>query len=196
MNSQMKRTPIAKEFFAKTILRLEPGAMTREQLANMKANILDRALIDDPLLPELLLAIEKSSTRDSRIIFMGFCPNADFARRLDLDWKSRGVCEFHFDDSEHQDRNFATIRKGELLVLKKNHVLGKSVQLYGHGRVVDICFDEEQRRYLKVDWSLDDSIIEVQLTGCTATVNIMTRSKVEAKCGADFYKWLGKDWSN
>jgi len=121
---------------------------------------------------------------------MGFCPGADFSRRLDTEWKEKGICRFDYLESEHQLEKFSTICKGDLVVLKKREKFGKTMKLYGHGRVSSIAYDKNNVRYLVMDWSPQEMIIEVPLMGCNSTVDVKSIEAVEDDMPEEFYKWL------
>ena len=66
----------------------------------------------------VLDAINIAIPEDAYILFMGFCPGAEFNNRLDSDWKEQGVCRFDYGKSEHQVERFNTICTGDLVILK------------------------------------------------------------------------------
>jgi len=139
----------------------------------------------------VLTAINNTAPADSYILFMGFCPGADSNNRLDIEWKEKGICRFDYLISEQQVERFNTICKGDLVVLKKIEEIGKTMGLYGHGRVNSVAYDENNIRYLNVDWSKQDSMIIVPLMGCNSTVDIKSIDKVEDSMPDEFYEWLG-----
>ena len=94
-------------------------------------------------------------------------------------------------ESEVQLERFCRICTGDLVVLKKREVFGVSMKLYGYGRVTKVCYDEENIRYLEVDWSEQDAIIEVPLMGCNSTVDIKSMADVEAEMPDQFFEWIG-----
>ena len=121
---------------------------------------------------------------------MGFCPGATIENRLDIEWKEKGICTFVFIESERQLEKFNDIFTGDLIVLKKIHQFGKTMQLFGHGRVKSWAYDEDGNRYLIMDWAPQDEIIEVPLMGCNSTVDIKTRDTVDSYMPTEFYEWL------
>jgi hypothetical protein len=190
----IKREYLTTEQVDRMHIQLKKAQYNADQLETLRQNVIAKRFPDDPRLKELLDAIDKAPVRDSRIIFMGFCPGADVSRRLDGRWRQLGICEFEFDESEPQVKRFNTIRTRDLIVLKKNQILGKSVRLYGHGRVTDVFYSDEGRRCLRVSWSPDVTEIEIPLTGCTSTVNFVTVQKVREQGSSAFFSWLGTDW--
>ncbi len=62
--------------------------------------------------------------------------------------------------------------------------------IYGHGRVSSIAYDENNVRYLVMDWSSQEEIIEVPLMGCNSTVDVKSIEAVEDEMSEEFYKWL------
>jgi hypothetical protein len=121
---------------------------------------------------------------------MGFCPGADFSRRQDARWKALGVCEFEYDQSEVQVRRFSSIRVGDQIILKKREVFGKTMKLYGHGRVIGVEYSPEGRRVLNMKWHPSESIIEVPLLGCNSTVNLKKTAIVLRDMPPGFHEWL------
>jgi hypothetical protein len=144
----------------------------------------------DPSRAELELAFENATPSDSYLVFMGFCPGADFSRRQDTRWRAFGVCEFEYDQSEVQVRRFATIRVGDQIILKKREVYGKTMKLYGHGKVIGVYHSNEGRRVLKMSWNPLDSVIEVPLLGCNSTVNLRKTAIVLRDMPPEFHEWL------
>ena len=127
---------------------------------------------------------------NNQIVFFGFCPGADFSKRLDTRWKQLGICEFQYFKSESQVKRFASIETGDLIVLKKRQVFGKTMRVYGYGLVTGITKDNKGNRVLKVDWSSQEQVIEVPLMGCNATIDIRDSDKVRAEMPAKFVEWL------
>ena len=128
----------------------------------------------------------------NQIVFFGFCPGADFSRRLDTRWKELGICEFQYFESKIQVKRFATIDIGDLIVLKKRQVIGKTMRVYGYGLVTGITKDDKGNRVLKVDWSSQEQVIEVPLMGCNATIDIRDIDKVRAEMPDAFFEWLAQ----
>lgn len=64
------------------------------------------------------------------------------------------------------------------------------MKLYGFGRVSGIAYDNDQVRYLEMDWSDQEETIEVPLMGCNSTVDIRTIETVENEMTEEFYTWL------
>ncbi|MDP8034192.1 hypothetical protein QJU43_08255 [Pasteurella atlantica] len=178
--------------YDKKIERIKNTKMTRSELARLKVNaenIYKKGDLDAKYVIDVIDAITPT---DTHILFMGFCPDANIHNRLDLEWKSKGICEFDFFKSQIQMEQFYSICKGDLVILKKREKLGETMKLYGHGRVTDIAYDEHNVRYLKMQWSSQEEIIEVPLMGCNSTVNIREIDVVEAQMPEEFYSWLSK----
>jgi len=128
----------------------------------------------------------------NQIVFFGFCPGADFSRRLDTRWKELGICEFQYFESKIQVKRFATIEVGDLIVLKKRQIIGKTMRVYGYGLVTGITKDDKGNRVLKVDWSSQEQVIEVPLMGCNATIDIRDIDKVRADMPDAFFEWINQ----
>jgi len=77
-----------------------------------------------------------------------------------------------------------------LVILKKREQFGKSMKLYGYGRVKSIATGTDALRYLKMKWSPQNEIIEVPLMGANSTVDIKSMAQVEEQMPKDFFKWL------
>jgi hypothetical protein len=129
---------------------------------------------------------------NNQIVFFGFCPGADFSKRLDTRWKELGICEFQYFESKRQVKRFASIEIGDLIILKKRQIIGKTMRVYGYGLVTGITKDDKSNRVLKVDWSSQEQVIEVPLLGCNATIDIRDIDKVRADMPDEFFEWLNQ----
>ena len=176
--------------YDRAIHRVKSGDMSRADLRKLKRNAESKLDSGDEDAREVLQAINRATPADSYILFMGFCPGADFSQRLDTDWKEQGICRFDYVESEQQLDRFNTICPGDLVVLKKREQFGRTMTLYGHGRVRLVVYDENDRRYLEMDWSDQKEIIEVPLMGCNSTVDIRTIEAVEDAMPEEFWSWL------
>lgn len=170
--------------------RISLGQYARSELARLRINALEKVASGDGEAAEVIRAIDEGKPSDQYIIFMGFCPGADFANRKDKAWKEAGICTFEFFDSTHQLERFESIWAGDRLVLKKRHEFGKSMKLYGHGRVAGVEHDQQGKRYLNVDWSMQERVIEVPLMGCNSTVDVKSIEQIEAEMPREFFEWL------
>lgn len=176
--------------YEKIVDRISSGSMSRADLVKLKANA-DKKLSEGDLEAKHVLdAINNATPADAYILFMGFCPDADFNNRLDVGWKEDKVCRFDYLESEHQLERFNSICKGDLVVLKKREKFGKTMKLYGHGRVNSVAYDDDSVRYLNMDWSNQEEIIEVPLMGCNSTVDVKSIESVENAMPKEFYEWL------
>jgi hypothetical protein len=176
--------------YERIILLVKSGKMSRADLVKLKRNADEKYTNGDIEAKEVLDAINNATPGDSYILFMGFCPDADFDERLDIEWKEKGICRFDYLESERQLERFITICKGDLVVLKKREKFGRTMKLYGHGRVSSVAYDENHIRYLVMDWSDQEDVIEVPLMGCNSTVDIKSIEAVEDEMPEEFYKWL------
>jgi hypothetical protein len=174
----------------KTIDKIRRGTYTRADLIKLRANAESILKNGDADAQSVIDEIDLASPTDKTMVFMGFCPDADFDNRLDIEWKEEGICTFIFLDSEQQLGRFNDIWPGDLIVLKKRHKFGKSMLLYGHGRVTGVKHDKNSNRYLEMNWSSQEEIIEVPLMGCNSTVDVRTVEQVEAEMPEQFYIWL------
>lgn len=178
--------------YDKQIERIKSGTMKRADMEKLKRNAKEIYEKGDLDAKSVIDAIHTSTPADSYILFMGFCPDGDFNNRLDKVWKEEGICRFDYLESEQQLERFNTICKGDLVVLKKREQFGKTMKLYGHGRVTGIAYDENHIRYLEMNWSDQDNEIEVPLLGCNSTVDVRDMEAVENEMPDTFYQWLGE----
>jgi len=176
--------------YENTIKKIRDGRMTRTELRDVREKALAKKKTGDSDAHEVLQAIDHAVAQDASMIFMGFCPNAEIANRLDTAWKTHGVCTFDFDESVVQMETFRNICAGDLLVLKKVEKFGKTMRLYGHGRVKAAKEGNDGRRYLEMQWSPQERVIEVPLIGCQSTVNLRSMESVEAAMPDEFFTWL------
>jgi len=178
--------------YDKIISKIQSGTMSRADLVKLKTNAENKVAAGELNADQVLKAIEKAVPADSYILFMGFCPEATIDNRLDREWKEKGICRFDYKDDPKQTERFQTICKGDLVALKKIQEFGKTMKLFGHGRVSGIAYDEHNTRYLLMDWSDQEEIIEVPLMACNSTVDIKTIEKVEDEMPDAFFTWLGQ----
>lgn len=174
----------------KTIDRIRAGAFTRAELIKLRVNAEASRKKGDTDAAIVIAEIDVTSPNDKTVVFMGFCPGASFDNRLDIEWKEKGICTFIFLKSEKQLDRFNDIWPGDLVILKKRHQFGKTMLLYGHGRVRGIKHDQNDNRYLDMSWSSQEQVIEVPLMGCNSTVDIKSIEQVEAEMPPAFYSWL------
>jgi len=160
--------------YEKILESIASGRLNREQLVKIRRNAETKLKDGDMDAQSVLDAINVSVPSDDYILFMGFCPDADVDNRLDEEWKEKGICCFDWQESIVQMERFHTICAGDLVILKKGEQFGKTMKLYGYGRVKSIAEDAAGLRYLKMNWSKQDQIIEVPLMGANSTVDIKT----------------------
>jgi hypothetical protein len=172
--------------------KIRSGAYTRSQLIQMRSNAEALQKKGDTDAAAVIAEIDTATPTDKTIVFMGFCPGANFDNRLDLDWKEQGICTFIFLRSEQQVERFNEIWPGDLIVLKKRHQFGRTMLLYGHGRATGVKYDQDNNRYLDMDWSTQDQIFEVPLMACNSTVDVRTIERVEAEMPIEFFSWLNQ----
>ena len=178
--------------YEKIISRIRSGELSRADLTGLRDNAIQILTKGDAEAQAVISAINIAKPKDQYILFMGFCPDANFSERLDTEWKAKGICRFDYLESTQQLDRFSSICVGDLVVLKKREQFGKTMKLYGHGRVTGIEYDNDSVRYLKVEWSSQDEVIEVPLMGCNSTVDIKQIETVESEMPAEFYRWLGQ----
>lgn len=176
--------------YQRVIDKINSGSMTRTEIVALKLNAEAKFAKGDWDAKEVLAAINIAKPTESYILFMGFCPNADFDNRLDTEWREKGICRFDYLESEHQLERFNTICNGDWVILKKREQFGKTMKLYGHGRVTSVTYDQENVRYLNMNWSNQSEVIEVPLMGCNSTVDIKQIETINDEMPAKFWQWL------
>ena len=175
--------------YQKQLEQVASGALSREKLNILRGNAVKKFQQGDDDAKAIIDAIDSNAPSDSRILFMGFCPGGTFENRLDLKWKEEGICRFDFPD-EKQQAKFDEICAGDLVVLKKREIIGKTMKVYGHGRVTRVSYDENDVRYLEMAWASQDEVIEVPLLWCNSTVEIRSIEDVEDGMPQEFFDWL------
>jgi len=128
--------------YEKIIESVSSGRLDRAKLTQIKKNAEAKLEQGDIDAQSVIDAIHISVPSDKYVLFMGFCPDADVGNRLDVEWKEKGVCTFDWEDSVHQMAAFKEICSGDLVVLKKTALFGKTMKLYGHGRVASLDKDK------------------------------------------------------
>ncbi|MBB6054501.1 hypothetical protein [Tolumonas osonensis] len=176
--------------YDKIIEKINSKTLSRAELSKIKQNAELKNRQGDTDAIHVINAIHQATPADAYILFMGFCPSADIHNRLDIEWRQKGICRFDFLESEHQAARFNTICAGDLVILKKREQFGKTMKLYGHGRVTGVAYDKDNIRYLTMNWSEQDKVIEVPLIGCNSTVDVKSIELVENEMPNEFYEWL------
>ena len=176
--------------YQKIIDAIKFGKMSRADLFELRNNAIFKQKQGDQDAHYVVEAVNHASPHDDCVLFMGFCPSADTSNRLDVDWKEKGICYYDYLENEVQTNRFGTICAGDLVILKKNAILGKTMTLHGFGRVIQIAYDDTNIRYLKMIWSAQESVIKVPAMAATVTVNIRLMSQVEQVMPPAFADWL------
>jgi hypothetical protein len=184
--------------YAKQIDDIRAGRFTRAKLAIMETNAKRTLTNGDPEAALVLEAIRQAKPRDLYHVFMGFCPNADLSNRVDGKWRQQGICSINLWESagsERQAADFMSIKKGDLIILKKNQKIGETMRLSGFGRVTGIRSSTDPTavgNVLIMDWSPQTAEIDVPFMGCTATVNLRDVDKVDKVMPQEFRDRLGE----
>ncbi|WP_218313316.1 hypothetical protein [Alteromonas antoniana] len=97
--------------FLKTMSRAEIVRLNRNAVGKFNQRYSEARMVLD--------AINISTTADSYIIFMGFCPGEDFNNGIDSGRKEQGICRFDYGENEHQVERFNTICADDLVILKE-----------------------------------------------------------------------------
>jgi hypothetical protein len=178
--------------YHKTIASIKAVKFSRTELARIRTKAIAGVEGGDRDAQVLLDALDSSMPPDEQYVFMGFCPDASFDNRLDIEWKAQGICTFIFWKSEQQSDRFQAISPGDLIILKKRQKFAETMQLFGLGRVKRLRVDEMGRRRLDMDWSTQDRIIEVPLMACNATIDVRTAEKVLEAMPQEFFQWMAE----
>jgi len=176
--------------YEKILETISSGRLDRSKLAKIRRNAEAKLNDGDVDAQAVIDAINISVPSDDYILFMGFCPDADSNNRLDEEWKEKGICEFNWEKSTHQMTAFQEICPSDLVVLKKIEKFGKTMKIFGYGRVEAIAIDDNGLRYLKMNWSSQEQVINVPLMGCSSTVNVKSMAAVEEQMPKEFFEWL------
>lgn len=176
--------------YKKTIEGIGRGTYSRSDLVKLRSNAVAMHAKGDTDAKAVIEEIDRATPTDKEIVFMGFCPGADFDNRMDIEWKEKGLCTFVFWESDQQRDRFENIWPGDLIVLKKRHQFGRTMLLYGHGRVTGVKHDPDGRRYLEMNWSRQEEVIEVPLMACNSTVDVRSMERVEDEMPPKFFGWL------
>jgi len=178
--------------YQKIIDRIVSDGMSRADLLKLQQNAQEKLKQGDVEAKSVIDAISISKPLDDYVLFMGFCPGADFGGRRDTEWKKKRICRYDVIEDKVQVSRFDSICMGDFVVLKKREQFGKTMKLYGHGRVNSIGYDAQGRRFLKIDWSAQDQVIEVPLMGCNSTVDIRSIETVHQEMPEAFYQWINE----
>jgi hypothetical protein len=178
--------------YQKQLDSLRNRTYSRTEIVTLRKNVVAAVKRGDSDAKMLLDEIDVASPADDSVIFIGFCPGATFDNRQDIEWKDKGICTFTYLESEIQLERFAEIHPGDLIVLKKREQFGKTMKLYGHGRVRGIQYDESGNRYLAMNWSAQDRVIEVPLMACNSTIDVRTMAQVETAMPDSFWHWINE----
>lgn len=181
---------VADNRHARLVSRISDVSLTRAELAQIESRARDAVARGDRDAQAVLDAIGSAHPSDRYFVFMGFCPGADFRNRLDHEWRAQGNCTFEFFESEYQIERFRSIKPGDLLILKKRQQFGRTMRLYGYGRVMRTQDTASGIRILLMSWSAQQMEIEVPLLGCNDTVNVREVARVEREMPPEFWDWL------
>ena len=187
------KTGVLQMKYQKQLDNISNQKYSRSELRRLLDNAADKVKAGDDDAKIIVDAISIATPKDKEILFMGFCPDANIENRLDIEWREKGVCTFDWEESESQMAAFQEVRTGDLVVLKKIQVFGKTMEVSGYGRVKSVAKDEKGNNYLIMDWSSQDQALEVPLMACNATINIRSIEAVVDQMPEEFFKWLHVD---
>lgn len=165
--------------------------MCRDELQQLGRNARLKADAGDPDAEAILQALANATCVDAEYVFMGFCPDAQFEKRQDLEWRQQAHCSFDFFEDKAQTARFQRIVAGDLIILKKRHDFGKTMRLYGHGRALSSARKQEGLLFVDVQWSNQTEVIEVPLMGCNTTVDVRSLETLRTQNIPElFFDWL------
>jgi hypothetical protein len=84
----------------KTVDNIRRGTYSRSELIRLRRNAENLHEKGDKDAAVVISEIDIATPTDNSIVFMGFCPGADFDNRLDIEWKEKGVCTFGYLESQ------------------------------------------------------------------------------------------------
>lgn len=177
--------------------KIVTGELSRDEFLIIRDNAL--RIINNPSTEEMrrnaeivLAACDRHAPEpiSSHYNFMGFCPGADILRRRDTLWREMDICDFHFYDSPAQMEAFTKQLPGDWIILKKREVFGRTMKLYGFGKITRRRVNENNEVLFDVNWNTQANEIEVPLMGCNATVNMRSLTQVDDGMPQDFWVWL------
>jgi len=177
--------------YQKQLAAIESSQYSRAELHKLLTNAEAKFKAGDDDAKIIIDAINFATPSDKEILFMGFCPSSTTDNRKDAIWLENAICEFDWEGSEAQMNAFQEIRIGDLVVLKKRQVIGKTMEVSAHGRVKSVAKNDKGRNKLIMNWSAQRQVLEVPLMGCNATVNIRAMDTVEDQMPEEFFDWLG-----
>lgn len=166
------------------------GAFSRDELKIVEANAKRSSAVGKLGSEDILDALKRGKAKETYILFMGFCPGAKIENRLDTYWKEKEICRFDFLLSKSQLVRFENVYVDDLIILKKREKFGKTMKLYGHGRVKSIMYDQNGIRYFNMKWSKQHDIIEVPLLGANSTVDIRSMKRIQDEMPEEFFSWV------
>ena len=176
--------------YQKMLNKIHNSQFSRAELRKLLSNAETMFKNGDDEAKTIIDAIQIATPSDTYILFMGFCPDANSENRLDFEWREKGICTFDWEESGSQMAAFSEISPGDLVVLKKRKVFGKTMEISGYGRVKSTAKDEKGHHYLIMDWASQQQVLEVPLMGCNSTVNIKSMDTVEDQMPEAFFEWL------
>ena len=177
--------------YAKTLAHIQSGLMSRDELQQLGRNAKFKADAGDLDAEAILQALANASCVDTEYVFLGFCPDAQFEKRQDIEWRQQGHCSFDFFEDKAQTVRFQRIVAGDLIILKKRHEFGKTMRLYGHGRARSSARMQGGVLRIDVQWSDQAEVIEVPLLGCNTTVDVRSLEALRAQAmPPSFFEWL------
>jgi len=177
--------------YQKQLAAITNGEYSRAKLRRLLANAEIKFKSGDNDAKIIMDAINVPTPSYTEILFMGFCPGRTIDNREDAMWREKGICTFDWEESEAQMERFQNVRVGDKIVLKKQNIKRQIMELSGHGKVTSVKRNEEGLKYLVMNWSDQERIIEVPLMGCSDTVNIKTMDVIEEQMPEEFFEWLG-----
>lgn len=173
--------------------KIRLGGMSRADMLHYREN--QRKLLRDgyPAAQLVIDAINQTAVPkiEAQYAFLGFCPDGNFANRLDTFWLTAGICKFDNIKSQRQLQRFSNIHKGDTIILKKTLQWGVSMELFAYGEVLEVRDSQRtQLIYFHVDWHERDEYLIVPAMAARSTVDVRSLEKVEEAMPPEFWEWL------
>jgi len=166
----------------------------RSEIGKLEKNV-NRILNKNPE-DEKALAVRKAiettylPSLENEYVFVGFCLGATLEGRLDEQWIENSVCILEYYENEAVVKRFSEIRPGDIVILKKREVFGKTMRLFSHGRVKETKVSKVDKPYFLIDWITPNEFLEVPLMGCNTTVDVRSLEDVDTAMPKEFWQWL------
>ena len=94
--------------YQKVIDKIRSGGYSRADLVKLRTNAESARQKGDSEAEVVIDEIDHASPTDKTMVFMGFCPGANFDNRLDIEWRQTNTCTFIFSTVNLNKRSSTT----------------------------------------------------------------------------------------